>query len=329
MSRRALVIGIHAYPDRSLRSSVADAEAVAALLDHDYDSEPNWTTQRMLSLPDRGAIDRSVLGGELANFFGTAHRDDLLLYFAGHAVQTRWGVELATETGTRPGAGVSLNDLFSLINKSPASSITVILDCCFAGDLGDEGTFGENLRRFEGDRALLREELTILAASGDNEPAKESSTSGAFTGLLVEGLEGGAGDHRGRVMALGLFSYISAAASLLAQHPQIKTNSIQPPVLRRSAPWIETDLLRELPRHFLNPDSRIELSPEHEGRRPWGPEGPTLKQSQFDYLGQLRNASLAIGDGGRTFYDLAMNGGTIHLTPVGKHFWRLAARHAI
>jgi hypothetical protein len=52
----------------------------------------------------------------------------------------------------------------------------------------------------------------------------------------------------------------------------------------------------------------------------------TVKQQQFDYLGRLRNANRVTNDDKRDHYWLAMQGGHVYLTPLGRYFWQLSDR---
>ena len=144
----------------------------------------------------------------------------------------------------------------------------------------------------------------------------------------VDGLEGGATDHLGRITALGLYEHISPSFDAWEQRPVLKTSMTEPLVLRLGPPWLDTKMLRALTDHFPTEDYRLTLSPEHEGEGRPLPPGTvgTLKQQQFDYLGRLRNANLVTNDGQRDHFWLAMQCGEVYLTPLGRYFWRLAAR---
>jgi hypothetical protein len=49
---------------------------------------------------------------------------------------TAGGADLVTQDATINSLGVSMNDLLTLANDSPARSVTILLDCCFSGDAG-------------------------------------------------------------------------------------------------------------------------------------------------------------------------------------------------
>ncbi len=328
--RRALVVGIDGYDFGRLDGCVADAVALASVVSTHADGSPNWRTEVMCGADGEPSITREALRNGLAQLFSNARDGDLLFFFAGHGGQTLWGADLVTQDATENSLGVSMNDLITLANGSPARSVTLILDCCFSGDVGalpglQAAAAAEPFRLT---KTVLRENVTVMAASRGTETSAELDGHGAFTRVLLDGLEGGATDHRGNITALSLYGYISNAFDDWQQRPVLKTNLTEPLVLRVGPPWLDVELLRQLPEHFTAPDARVQLTPEHEGEgRPLArTEDGTPKQQQFDYMGRLRNANLVTTDGRRDHYWVAMEGGYVYLTPLGRYFWGLATR---
>ncbi|MER7667009.1 caspase family protein [Kitasatospora sp. NPDC096128] len=330
--KRAIVVGIDDYQTAPLQGCVADAEALKDLLATNADGGPNWRVE-LLTSARAPRITRDRLRGALAQLFANARDSDLLFYFAGHGIQTAWGADLVTQDATRHSFGVSMNDLITLANDSPARSVTLLLDCCFGGDAGNSpghqaAAVAETFRL---NRSTLRENVTVLAASRATEASEEVDGHGAFTRVLLDGLAGGATDHLGNVTALSLYSFTSAAFDAFQQRPTLKTHMTEPVVLRIGPPWVDAELLRQLPAHFRTADSPVWLSPAHEGEgRPLPPGNPgTREQQQFDYLGRLRNANLVTTDGRRDHYWVAMDSGAVYLTPLGRYFWNLAKRRVL
>ncbi|MCX4738119.1 caspase family protein [Streptomyces antibioticus] len=329
--KRAILVGIDEYPTiGSLGGCVADATALTELLARHANGDRNWDTQLITSKSGPSAVTRDGLRRALTQLFANARDTDLLFFFAGHGAQTPWGADLVTQDATENSLGVSMNDLITLANDSPARSVTLILDCCFSGDLGNipgqqSAAVAENFRL---NKSLLRENVTVMAASRSTEVSQESAGHGAFTRILLDGLAGGATDHLGNVTALSLYGHVSAAFDAWQQRPVLKTHLTEPVVLRVGPPWVDRDLLRRLPEHFPAADSLLQLSPEHEGEgRPLSSENPgTEKQRQFDYLGRLRNANLVTTDDRRDHYWVAMESGHVYLTSLGRYFWNLAKR---
>ncbi|MBL7260662.1 caspase family protein [Paractinoplanes lichenicola] len=324
------MVGIDAYPrGGSLTGCVADAVALNDLLQKHADGTPNWGT-RLITSDNTSQITRDSLRRALTELFANPRDADLLFFFAGHGGQTPWGADLVTQDATANSLGVSMSDLVTLANDSAARSITIVLDCCFSGDTGNTpGLQAAGVAEsFRLNKVVLRENLTIMAASRGTETSKEVAGHGAFTRMLLDGLEGGATDHRGNVTALSLYGFISPAFGAWQQRPVLKTSLTEPVVLRVGPPWLDIDLLRQLPQHFPTAESRLQLTPAHEGvgrPLPAGEPG-TVEQQQFDYVGRLRNANLITTDDKRDHYWVAMESGYVYLTMLGRYFWRLASQ---
>ncbi len=331
--RRALLVGIDGYSWSPLDGCVADASALAKTLRSNADGTPNWRAETILGLASGTRITRGSLRAGLARLFANARDYDLLFFFAGHGAQSIWGADLVTQDATENNLGVPMNDLITLANDSSARSVTVILDCCFSGNTGSvSGLQSASVAEaFRLEKTLLRENVTVLAASRATETSAEFEGHGAFTRVVLDGLDGGATDHLGRVTALSLYAYISNSFDAWEQRPILKTNLTEPLVLRVGPPWLEPTLLRQLPDHFPAEDFRVQMTPAHEGEeRPLArSEEGTPQQQQFDYFGRLRNAGLVTTDGRKDHYWVAMESGHVYLTALGRYFWRLAKRGAL
>ena len=325
--KKALVIGIDDYGDSSLSGCVADAQEIARLLEAHADGSPNYQARLVTAPKDR--VKRDELRGLLADLFVNARDNELLFYFSGHGAETPFGAELVTQDFSENSPGVSVNDVLTLANDSPAQEVVVILDCCFSGDVGNVAGLQPTgvASEFRFARALLREGVTLLAASRPTELSVEEKGHGAFTRLLIEGLEGAAADPVGIVTPLSLYAFASRAFGAWEQRPLFKAHSTKPSILRVCKPAIAPDLLRQLPIHFPNRDAKVPMSPEHEGNRPV-PAGqqPTEQQRQFDYFKELRNAGLLTTVDSKDLYFVAMESGHVSLTPIGKYFWDLASQ---
>jgi hypothetical protein len=332
--RRALIVGIDHYASTPLQGCVADAQSVADVLSRNADGSRNWSAELLVSTEVGGSeITRDVLRGELTKLFATPRDTDLLFYFAGHGGQSPWGADLVTQDFKTHSLGVSMNDVLTLANDSNARSVTLILDCCFSGDTGNPpGLQSAGVEEaFRLGKTLLRENVTVLAASRSTETAAELDGHGVFTHALLDGLEGGATDHLGKITALGLYEHISPSFDAWEQRPVLKTSMTEPLVLRLGPPWLDTALLRDLPKYFPTEHFRFALTRAHEGGgRPFPPGAVgTVEQQEFDYLGRLRNANLVTNDGQRDHFWVAMEGGEVYLTALGRYFWRLAAQELL
>jgi Caspase domain len=323
--KRALFVGIDDYSENPLSGCVADARAMATLLARNENGTRNYDVRLLTS--DIEYVDRPRLRSFLADLFENARDAQLLFYFSGHGAESSWGAELVTQDFTPNSLGVSMNDVITLANDSPANEVVIILDCCFSGDLANLPGLQANAiaSAFRLGKALVGEGVTLLTASRATEVSIEINGHGAFTRLLLEGLEGAAADHIGNVTALSLYDFASRAFSALEQRPVFKSHLTQPSVLRTCKPPIDPELLRQLPGYFLTADSHIRMTPEHEGKRPIPPGvEPTNEQKTFDYFKQLRNAGLLTTNQNKDLYFVALDSEEVFLTVTGRYFWRLA-----
>lgn len=328
--KSALLVAVDEYdaPATPDLRCIDDANHIQSLLRRNDNGTSNWDGA-VVDLESGANAD--VLRHRLARFFREGAGRELLFYFAGHGANDDWGTSLVLADGT----SISLNDVMHLVNNSRATTITLILDCCFSGDVGNLAPERRAVvpggQGYQLDRAELRDNIAVLAASRSMEPAAETAAGGAFSQLVIEGLEGGASDHRGRVSLLSIYAFVAAGFGALEQTPVLKANLAAPLLLRQAAPWIDDALLEQLPTYFLEVDDRIPLTQAHEGdgreeRRglPFGPTEGTHEQRVFDYLNALREASLVTNDGKRAHFWLTKFGGEVYLTPLGRYFWRLA-----
>ncbi len=328
--KRALFVGIDDYPGNSLNGCVADAHEMATLLERNENGTLNYDVRQLTS--DVEGVSRTKLRSVLAELFENARDAQLLFYFSGHGAESPWGAELVTQDFALNSLGVSMNDVITLANDSSAKEIVIILDCCFSGDLANiPGLQASAVSpAFRLNKALVGEGVTLLTASRSTEPSVEVNGHGAFTRLLLEGLEGAAADHIGNVTALSLYDFASRAFSAWEQRPVFKSHITRPSILRVCKPPIDQELLRQLPNYFQFADSRIRMTPAYEGERPI-PLGivPTAEQKAFDYFKQLRNAGLLITNENKDLYFVALASEEVFLTATGRYFWRLAHEHRL
>lgn len=320
--RRALVVGIDDYPNAPLQGCVADATAIAQRLASHADGSPNYSVKLITKAVD---LRRTDLRNGLEDLFGNAQGYDTVFYFSGHGRQSSFGAELVAADLD----GVSMDDLISLANRSTASSVTLIIDCCFSGNLGNATVVqaAQVAEEFRRGISVLREGVTVLAASRPTEASWENDGHGVFTRLLLDGLDGGATDHLGTITPLSLYGFASPALGAWDQRPIFKAHVTEPPMIRVGPPWLDPALLRQLPIHFESQGTRVTMTPDHEGiGRPLPSGEATAQQKQFDYFKSLRNANLVATDDGEDLYFAALNGHDVFLTPLGQYFWDRANR---
>src|SRR6266536_6300695 len=123
--KRALFVGIDDYPRSPLNGCVADARAMATLLARNEDGTRNYDVRLLTS--DAESVTLPRLRSSLADLFENARGAQLLFYFSGHGAESPWGAELVTQDFTPNSLGVSMNDVITLANDSPASEVVIIL----------------------------------------------------------------------------------------------------------------------------------------------------------------------------------------------------------
>lgn len=321
--RKALIVGISQYqdPTNDLPGCDLDAYAMGELLREHGDGRDNYGTVTLTSNDD--AVTRSTLRTEIARLFRNVEGHDLLFYFSGHGARTEWGIDLVTYDFVPPDAyGVSLADLATLANRSEAREVVVILDCCFSGAIAnDEAAFPR-----EGLQAtLLRQDVTMMAASRATELSWGDPDGGDFTKVLRAGLEGAAADIRGRISAMDLHLFAGRAFSgAWEQQPVFKSHYVFPPVLREVQPSLDPAVLAGLAALFADPDDEVVLGPEYIGARPVPPAGATLAQRAFDDLCHLQAHGLVRVDGLPDLSLAAQAGASVRLTERGQAEWELS-----
>ena len=325
--RRALVVGINNYERAPLRGCVPDAQEVAERLRLHDDGSPNFAVDTRISDHGDAPIERMVLRQRIKEFFANVSGMDLVFYFSGHGRQDDRGAEIVTSELD----GVPVSELMTLANGSAARTVTIILDCCFSGDVGNTpGLQSMQIAPdFRKEIAVVSAGVTVLAASKSTEVSMESRGQGDFTRLLLDGLDGAATDHLGNVTALSLYAHASRAFDAWEQTPVFKAHLADAVVLRVGPSWISAEDVRRLPQHFVSDRATITLTLEHEGEgRPLSSPG-TPAQQELDYLKRLRNVGLVTTENDEDFYFATLNAHDVFLTPAGRMLWTLASRGSV
>ena len=326
-TRRALVVGINNYPGAPLNGCVPDAVEIAHRLRLHDDGSPNFSVTLQTSDHSDPPLDRPALRQWIMAFFDNAGGLDLLFYYSGHGRQDERGAELVTSDLD----GVPVSELMTLANGSAAKTVTIILDCCFSGDLGNTPGLqaAQIAPDFRKEIAVVSTGVTVLAASKSTEVSRERRGHGDFTRLLLDGLDGAATDHLGIITALSLYAHASRGFDAWEQTPVFKAHLADAVVLRQGPSWISVKDVRRLPQHFASASARITLTADHEGEgRPLSNSG-TAKQQELDYLKRLRNVGLATTDSDEDFYFATLNGHDVYLTPAGRMLWTLAKKGSV
>ena len=325
LGRRALLVGIDHYDHfPPLSGCVNDVTVLAKLLEKNEDGTGNFDCQTLLDPGSSQDVTRPVLRQHLKQLFDD-FKGDILFYFSGHGHgnPTDVGGYLVTHEGQPQDPGVPMDELLTRAMKSNARSVLLILDCCYSGGLGDPAIL-QSAGAFQ--PSLLKEGLTILAASRSNQPATEQGGHGLFTRLVVEALKGGAADVRGLISAASIYGYVEQALNAWHQRPLYKSHAARLAPVRRCLPAVPDSLLLELPTLFSTADSPYPMDPSYEFTHP-----SAIKEHVeiFNKFKVLRDARLLTTEGRRDLYFVALDSQQAQLTPLGQFYWNLAKNNRI
>ena len=318
----ALVVGIDRYSLRPLKSCVSDATRMAELLERNGSAGAprNYDVYRLLGdEDDLESLTREGLRNHLAEQVAASRAHNFLFYFSGHGRLTPFGPELVTQDL----GGIGMDDVIGLIDRSEVRQAVVILDCCFSAGMGNS-SFLQGAQRnawVQFDRAVVRENVVILAASGSEEVALAGTTYSAFTELLIEGLDGAAADVNGEIHAAALFEYAAPIFGANEQGPVFKGHYHALDPLRTVEPEIPLDIVRSLVEHFPIGTSEVVLSATDVAE---GDSTLTPAQARYEALRTLRRYGLVDPGDDRDLEAHAAEGSTVRLTALGMGHRRLA-----
>jgi hypothetical protein len=311
--KRALLVGIDTYDSfNDLYGCANDVHALTPLLARHEDDSPNFECRAYAS--DTRRIDRRDLLEAIDSALAPG-ADVALLYFAGHGAAVPNDVVLVTQDGVTSDSGVPLSVVLGKIQASKVREVVVILDCCFSGGAGGVPQLGADV-------AALRHGVTLLCASrGDQTAAETPSGRGLFSVYLCGALEGGAADVLGKVTVADIYAYLSESFGPWDQRPTFKANLDRLHELRRCAPAVPLADLRRLPEIFGDSTKDLALDPSYEPS-----EEPRHSEHEaiFAVLQRCRAAKLIEVVGAEHLYFAAMLSKACRLTPLGKHYWRMA-----
>ena len=314
--KKALVIGINTYPTEPLRGCINDASAIAAILETNGDGSPNFDVKLETDVRTKSELKTMIV--EL--FSG--NNDTVLLYFSGHGFLNEIGGYLVTPDHAKYDEGIPMNEILHLANESKAKDKIIILDCCHSGAMGSPN--------INSDLSQLREGVTILTASRDDEPSTEINGHGVFTNLLLSALQGGATDLRGDISPGGVYAYIDQALGAWQQRPVFKTNVTRFTSLRTTIPQVPLDILRKIIDYFPNPQAEFKLNPSYEDTNAEDikhvivePYAKPENVSVFKNLQKFQSVGLVVPVNASYLYFAAMESKSCKLTSLGFHYWKL------
>ncbi|OEE51653.1 caspase family protein [Vibrio splendidus] len=310
--RKALVVGIDYYNDLSnLYGCVNDAYSIKSVLERHGDGSLNFGVNLMTATGEDSQISRKELKIQIQELFKD-DSDIALFYFAGHGYIESTGGYLISSDCKDGDDGVSLDEVLSIANKSPAKSKVIILDSCHSGVAGSPS--------FTNGNALLAEGMTILTASSATQYAQEINGSGVFTSLFVDALSGGASNLVGDVTPGSIYAHIDQSLGPWEQRPIFKTNVKSFTTLRKVQPPITLSDLKKITDLFSDPSIEFQLDPSFEPDS----EAPVDDHTeQFSVLQKFNRINLVVPVGEDHMYYAAMNSKSCKLTVLGAHYWNL------
>ncbi|WP_311243994.1 caspase family protein [Microbacterium sp. WCS2018Hpa-23] len=327
--RKALIVGIDHYEHlKPLRGCVNDAHSVYAALERDADGTVNFTNPLMLTgTSSTSGVDRSELREAVRELF----RDDAeiaLFYFSGHGHIDETGGFLCATDADSGDDGLSLSEVMTLANQSPATNRIIILDSCHSGAAAQVAVGAA--------QADIREGVTILSASTAEQYAMETGGSGVFTSLLVDALNGAASNLVGDITPGSVYAHIDQSLGPWQQRPVFKTNVKTFVSLRKANPPIALAELQQITAIFSAPGVQLPLDPSFEPSRsaeqtadPSIPPPDPINMATFRTLQNYVKVNLVQPIGAVHMYYAAMESRSCELTVLGEHYWNLINQRLI
>lgn len=315
--KRALLVGIDAYEKfSSLGGCVNDVRSLIPFLSRNEDDSPNFECQAKTS--DVESIGRRQLIGAVDSLLAPG-ADLAFFYFAGHGKADRNDVSLVTQDGDLRDPGLALSSVLTRVVSSEVREVIIVLDCCFSGAAGGVPQLGIDV-------AAIKPGLSILTASRPDQVSAEVDGRGLFSIYLCGALNGGAADVLGKVTVAGLYAYLSECFGAWDQRPTFKANVDRLHELRRCAPAVPIEDLRQLRRIFSLPEEPLRLDPSYE---PTAEPRDLAHEGDFSILQKCRAAKLVEPVGAEHLYFAAMEKQACRLTPLGRLYWTLADQNRL
>lgn len=310
--RKALIVGIDHYATGSqLFGCVNDAYAVKSVIERNSDGTVNFDVMMLTGTGVSDPVSRDDLRQAIQELFAH-HGEVALLYFAGHGHIEETGGYLIASDSKNGHDGIPLADILTWANESKASNRIVILDSCHSGIAGEKPGSQRTTELADG--------MTILTASTAEQYASEKNGGGIFTGLLVDALNGAAGNLVGEVTPGGVYAHVDQSLGSWGQRPVFKTNVTRFVSLRKVQPPIALADLHRLTELFPHAGYEFALDPTYE---PDGPAPDPAKTEVFAILQRYNRVNLVTPVGETHMYYAAMNSRSCKLTVIGEHYRRL------
>lgn len=323
--RRALIVGVNHYNDVSnLFGCVNDAHEVNSTLSRHGNGSVNFDCHLITASSQADSIFRSDLKDRIEKLFAS-EADIALLYFAGHGHIEATGGYLLASDSSRGDEGVSLNEILTLANSSPAMNKIIVLDSCHSGIAGVSPNNDQ--------LSTLSEGMTVLTASTKEQYASEENGSGVFTTLFVDALSGSAANLTGDITPGSIYAHIDQSLGAWEQRPVFKTNVKRFVSLREVDPAIEIEDLRRITDFFPEPGCEFQLDPSFEPERNEGesdiPPPDPKNNEDFAILQKFNRLNLLVPVDAPHMWHAAMQSKSCKLTALGEHYRRLVEKDRI
>ncbi|MBU4502332.1 MAG: caspase family protein, partial [Nanoarchaeota archaeon] len=140
MQRKALIVGIDYYEHCELLfGCVNDAHNVKSILERHDGGLINFDCELLTGTSSNDGVNRGNLKDNIKELFKT-DAEIALFYFAGHGHIEATGGYILTTDSKRGDEGVSLSDILTFANASPAANKIIVLDSCHSGIAGTAPT---------------------------------------------------------------------------------------------------------------------------------------------------------------------------------------------
>ena len=316
--KKALIVGLNQYPGHELKWCDNDAIAISGLMETNGDGSPNFDVRQIIDTCTKEHLQTSI-----QQLFAD-ESDIALLYFSGHGHDADGGY-LVTTDYNEDRLGVRMTDILQMANTSKCKNKIITLDCCYSGPLGESPWTNDN--------SVLGFGVTIMAASLPTQEAEVRGDvqHGTFTGLLIQGLNGGAADIAGNITPASLYSFVDQSLGAWQQRPVFKTNISQFLPIRTISPKVPKATLRKLSQYFTSPSDVYPLDPSYEDTN-----DPTVAHiyaepyADKDHVAIFKELQLFASVGlvepvdASYMYFAAMESKACKLTALGLHYWRLS-----
>lgn len=322
MPRRALLVGIDGYDDPdvpNLSACVSDAMEMREVLSRNGDGSVNFDCRVLLG-PGGPPLTRDLLRARWQELFAD-FKGDILFYFSGHGSPGDVGGYLVTQDGSPADPGLPMNELVDMANGSAADTVLIILDCCYSGAAGNEPSSAgiEN-------QAILREGVTILAASRATQEAFAVDGQSVFTSLVLGALRGGAADVRGRISAASVYGYVEAILGAWDQRPVYKSHAGHLQPVRTTTAKVTDADLRKIVEFFPDANDHFALEPTYEITEP---DHDLSKVAVFRMFKDYQVAGLLCPTVGQDLFWTAKRSGNVQLTALGEFYHELVTKDQI